>query len=146
MNNNGVIDSLEDDFEPQYEYGIDRKGYHIVASYDLLDNLTLKVGWLNESEISSRRQNNSKYMHLIYQRDIPDFGTMLFQNRFVRVRDDIPEYSITLRPGELDANQESDELDFLQCACEYIDTPVHLHSNPEFDGRNEVLVSSSKTV
>ena len=112
LNNNGVIDSLEDDYEPQYEYGIDREGYHIAASYDLLDNLTLKVGWLNESEISSRRQNDSRYMHLTYQRDIPDFGTMLFQNRFVRVRDDIPEYSITLRPGELETTQESDELDF----------------------------------
>ena len=56
LNNNGVIDSLEDDYEPQYEYGIDREGYHVAASYDLLDNLTLKVGWLNESEISSRRQ------------------------------------------------------------------------------------------
>ena len=112
LNNNGVIDSLEDDFEPQYEYGIDREGFHVAASYDLLDNLTLKVGWLNESEISSRRQNNSKYMHLTYQRDVPDFGTLLFQNRFVRVRDDIPEYSITLHPGELEALQESDELDF----------------------------------
>ncbi len=112
LNNNGVIDSLEDDFEPEYEYGIDREGYHVAASYDLLDNLTLKVGWLNESEISSRRENDSRYAHLTYQRDIPDFGTLLFQNRFVRVRDDIPEYSITLRPGELEPLQESDELDF----------------------------------
>ena len=34
LNNNGTIDSLEDDFEPQYEYGIDREGYHLIASYD----------------------------------------------------------------------------------------------------------------
>ncbi len=112
LNNNGVIDSLEDDFEPQYEYGIDRKGYHVAASYDLLDNLTLKVGWLNEKEISSRRKNDSKYFHLTYQRDIPDFGTILFQNRFVRVRDDIPEYSTTIRPGELEPITASDKLDF----------------------------------
>ena len=112
LNNNGVLDSLEDDFEPQFEYGIDREGYHITASYDLLDNLTLKFGWLNESEISSKRENNSKYLHLTYQRDIPDFGTLLFQNRFVRVKDDIPEYSITLRPGELEPARENDELDF----------------------------------
>ena len=113
-NNNGVVDSLEDDFEPQYEYGINREGYHIKASYDLLDNMTLKLGWLNESEVSSRRQNDSKYAHLTYQRDVPDFGTILFQNRFVRVDDDIPDYSITLRPGELDATQESDFLDFFK--------------------------------
>jgi hypothetical protein len=112
LNNNGVIDSLEDDFEPEFEYGIDREGYHIAASYDLLDNLTVKLGWLNENEVSSRRQNNSKYFHVTYQRDIPDFGTVLFQNRFVRVRDDIPDYSITLRVGQLEETETADELDF----------------------------------
>ena len=111
LNNNGTIDSLEDDFEPQYEYGVDRAGYHVFAEYDLLDNLSLKVGWLNENEVSSRRQNDSKYLHVTYQRDIPDFGTVLFQNRFVRVRDDIPDYTITLRVGELEPVQISDELD-----------------------------------
>ena len=112
LNNNGTIDSLEDDFEPQYEYGVDRQGYHVFAEYDLLDNLSLKVGWLNENEVSSRRRNDSKYLHVTYQRDIPDFGTVLFQNRFVRVRDDIPDYTITLRVGELEPVQISDELDF----------------------------------
>ena len=112
LNNNGTIDSLEDDFEPQYEYGIDREGYHLKAEYDLLDNLSLQVGWLNESEISSRRKNDSKYLHVTYQRDIPDFGTILFQNRFVRVRDDIPDYTITLRVGELEPEQITDELDY----------------------------------
>ena len=112
LNNNGTIDSLEDDFEPQYEYGIDRDGYHLKAEYDLLDNLSLQVGWLNESEISSRRKNDSKYLHLTYSRDIPDFGIILFQNRFARVRDDIPDYTITLRVGELEPEQITDELDF----------------------------------
>ncbi len=112
LNNNGTIDSLEDDFEPQYEYGVDRAGYHVFAEYDLLDNLSLKVGWLNESQVSSRRKNDSRYLHVTYQRDIPDFGTVLFQNRFVRVRDDIPDYTITLRVGELEPVQISDELDF----------------------------------
>ena len=112
LNNNGTIDSLEDDFEPQYEYGVDREGYHVFAEYDLLDNLSLKLGWLNENEVSSRRKNDSKYLHVTYQRDIPDFGTVLFQNRFVRVQDDIPDYTITLRVGELEPVQISDELDF----------------------------------
>ena len=112
LNNNGVIDSLEDDYEPEFEYGIDRDGYHVTASYDLLDNLTFQLGWLNEGEISSRRKNDSKYLHVSYQRDIPDFGTVLFQNRFVRVRDDIPDYSITLRANEIEEVETSDNLDF----------------------------------
>ena len=112
LNNNGVIDSLEDDFEPEYEYGIDREGYHLIVEYDLLDNLSLRLGWLNESEVSSRRKNDSRYLHITYQRDIPDFGTIIFQNRFVRVRDDIPDYTYTLRPFELNETQVSDELDF----------------------------------
>ena len=112
LNNNGTIDSIEDDFEPQYEYGIDRQGYHLKAEYDLLDNLAVQVGWLNESEISSRRQNNSKYIYVTYKRDIPDFGSVLFQNQFVRVQDDIPDYTITLPVGELEPIHINDELDF----------------------------------
>ena len=112
LNNNGTIDSIEDDYEPQYEYGIDRQGYHFKAKYDLLDNLAVQVGWLNESEISSRRKNDSRYLHVIYERDIPDFGSFTFQNRFVRMRDDIPDYAITLPVGELQPIHINDELDF----------------------------------
>lgn len=112
LNNNGIVDTIEDDLEPQYEYGIDRQGYHINAKYDLLLNLSLKIGWLNEREVSSRRKNNSKYVHLIYDRDIPDFGSISFQNRFVRVQDDIPDYTITLPVGELETVSFNDELDY----------------------------------
>ena len=112
LNNNGTIDSIEDDFEPEYEYGIDRQGYHLKVEYDLFDNLAVQVGWLNESEISSRRRNNSKYIHVTYQRDIPDFGGVLFQNQFVRVQDDIPDYTITLPVGELESIFINDALDF----------------------------------
>ena len=112
LNNNGTIDSIEDDFEPQYEYGIDRQGYHLKAEYDVLANLSVQVGWLNESEISSRRKNNSKYIYVTYKRDIPDFGNFLFQNQFVRVQDDIPDYTIILPVGELEPIHINDELDF----------------------------------
>ena len=112
LNNNGTIDSIEDDFEPEYEYGIDRQGYHLKAKYNLLDNLAIQVGWLNESEISSRRKNNSKYIHVTYKRDIPDFGSFDFQNRFVRAQDDIPDYTIVLPVGELQPVHINDELDF----------------------------------
>lgn len=112
LNNNGIVDSIEDDYEPEYEYGIDRKGYHLTAEYDLLDNLALKVGWINEREISSSRKNNSKYIHLTYERDIPDFGSFFFQNRYVRAQDDIPEYTIALPVGELEPIHFNDELDY----------------------------------
>ena len=112
LNNNGTIDTIEDDLEPEYEYGIDRQGYHINAKYDLLNNLSLQIGWLNEREVSSRRKNNSKYVHVIYDRDIPDFGSIAFQNRFVRAQDDIPDYTITLPVGELETVSINDELDY----------------------------------
>jgi len=112
LNNNGTIDSIEDDFEPEYEYGIDRQGYHLKAKYALLDNLAVQVGWLNESEISSRRKNNSKYIHVTYKRNIPNFGNFHFQNRFVRVQDDIPDYALALPVGELQPIHINDELDF----------------------------------
>ena len=112
LNNNGIVDPIEDDFEPEYEYGIDRQGYHLKAKYDLLDNLVVQMGWLNESEISSRRKNNTKYLHVTYKRDIPDFGSFHFQNQFVRVQDDIPDYAVVLPVGELEPIHISDELDF----------------------------------
>lgn len=54
LNNNGIVDPIEDDFEPEYEYGIDRQRYHLKAKYNLLKNLLIQVCWLNEREISSR--------------------------------------------------------------------------------------------
>ena len=112
LNNNGIVDPIEDDFEPEYEYGIDRQGYHLKAKYNVFDNLSVQMGWLNESEISSRRKNNTKYLHVTYKRDIPDFGSLHFQNQFVRVQDDIPDYTIVLPVGELEPIQINDELDF----------------------------------
>ncbi len=112
LNNNGIVDPIEDDFEPEYEYGIDRQGYHLKAKYDVLDNLVVEAGWLNESEISSRRKNNTKYIHVTYKRDIPDFGSFHFQNHFVRAHDDIPDYTIVLPVGELEPIHINDELDF----------------------------------
>ena len=112
LNNNGIVDSIEDDFEPEYEYGIDRHGYHLKAKYDVFANLAVEAGWLNESEISSQRKNNAKYIHVTYKRDIPNFGSFHFQNRFVRVRDDIPDYTIALPVGELQPIHINDELDF----------------------------------
>ena len=79
----------------------------------MLDNLTVEAGWINESEMnSSRRKNNAKYIHVTYKRDIPDFGSIHFQNRFVRVQDDIPDYAIVLPVGELQVIHINDELDF----------------------------------
>ena len=112
LNNNGIVDPIEDDFEPEYEYGIDRQGYHLKAQYNLLNNLAIQVGWLNESEISSRRKNNAKYVHVTYKRSIRDFGSFHFQHRFVRVQDDIPDYTIVLPVGELEPIHVNDELDF----------------------------------
>ncbi len=112
LNNNGIVDPIEDDFEPEYEYGIDRQGYHLKAKYNLLDNLAVQVGWLNESEISSRRKNNAKYIHVTYKRSIPNFGSFHFQNRFVRAQDDIPDYALALPVGKLEPIHIKDELDF----------------------------------
>ncbi|MEK7399687.1 MAG: hypothetical protein AAB116_22315, partial [Candidatus Poribacteria bacterium] len=112
LNNNRVLDNLEDDYDPDYKYGADIRGYHLIGNYDILANMTMKLGWLNEKQVSSARKTNSKYLQLNYERDIPDFGTLLFQNRLVRVKDDIIDYAITLRVGEVELAEVRDELDF----------------------------------
>ncbi len=110
--NNGIIDSLEDDYEPDYAYGIDRRGYHIEVAWDIFDNMTTTFGWLNESEVSSARRNNSRYLHFDFQRDIAELGTFRLQDRLRIVDDDIPDYSIALIPGALGEAQIEDQLDF----------------------------------
>jgi hypothetical protein len=112
LNNNRVLDNLEDDYDPDYKYGADIKGFHLVGSYDILANMTAKLGWLKGNQISSARRTNSMYGQLNYERDIPDFGTLIFQNRLVKVQDDIPDYAITLRVGEVEPTDVRDELDF----------------------------------
>jgi len=112
LNNNRVLDNLEDDYDPDYKYGADVSGFHLAGSYDVLANMTMKLGWLKQSELSSSRRADSKYFHLSYERDIPNFGTLLFQNRLVRVKDDIIDYAITLRVGETEPSEVRDELDF----------------------------------
>ena len=112
LNNNRVLDNLEDDYDPDYKYGADIKGMHVTGSYDVLANMTLKLGVLLESQISSARKANSYFAQVAYERDIPDFGTLLVQNRLVRVRDDIIDYAITLRVGETEPSAVRDELDF----------------------------------
>jgi len=112
LNNNRVLDNLEDDYDPDYKYGADVKGFHLAASYDILANMIIKLGWLKQNEISSARSANSQYFHLSYERDIPDFGTLYFQNRLVKVKDDIIDYAITLRVGDVDPSEVRDELDF----------------------------------
>lgn len=112
LNNNRVLDNLEDDYDPDYKYGSDVEGFHLAASYDVLANMTMKLGWLKQNEISSARRADSKYFQLNYERDIPQFGTLLFQNRLVRVQDDIIDYAITLRIGETEPSEVRDELDF----------------------------------
>jgi hypothetical protein len=112
LNNNRILDNLEDNYDPDYKYGADIKGYHLVGSYDILTNMTMKLGWLNSDQVSSAKQTNSKYAQLNYERDIPDFGTLLFQNRLVKVQDDIMDYAITLRVGETEPSEVRDELDF----------------------------------
>ena len=116
MNNNGVIDSLEDDFEPDYEFGIDRRGYHVEVLWDIFDNMTTTFGWLNESEVSSARRNNSRYLHFDFQRDIAQLGTFRLQDRFRLVDDDIPDYAVALLPGALGIQALNDELDFYNMA------------------------------
>ena len=112
LDNNGIIDSLEDDYEPDYEYGINRRGYHLEIAWDIFDNMTTTFGWLNESEVSSARRNNSRYLHFDFQRDIAELGTFRLQDRFRIVDDDIPDYSIALVPGSLQPEELSDQLDF----------------------------------
>lgn len=102
MNNNMVVDRFENDDQPDYLYGRDRRGYNAYAGTHLgSGNARITFGYLNEWQLADDRSNESAYMMLTYERSFPRLGRLRFYNHGRRVRDDIRDDVIlwVLREG-----------------------------------------------
>ena len=90
MNNNTVIDRFEDDTQADYPYPRDYRGYNLYGGLRLSEDMQLTVGWLKERQLSSARQNRTRYALLTAEWDYPGLRLAAFEH-VKWVKDDIPE-------------------------------------------------------
>ena len=89
-NNNDEPDAREDDWDPDYPYDRDQRGFHIFAQIDLTRHWSLGAGRYHVEEIAGPGRNKSSYALLTFRRE--DGGGKLFlESHWRRVQDDIPD-------------------------------------------------------
>jgi hypothetical protein len=88
-NNNGVIDEQENDILPDYPYDPDIDGYHVFAGLDLLDDLNVRIGKLNEKAIARGGRNDVNYLRINYFTSTPRFGSLRLFYVLKQVQDNI---------------------------------------------------------
>ena len=91
-NHNDEPDRREDDWEPDYPYDADQRGYHLFGRVDLSRHWSLWVGRYAIKGLASGGRNRSLYALLSYRKEgIAWLRRLLFENHFRRVHDDIPD-------------------------------------------------------
>ena len=89
MNNNTVVDRFEDDELPDYPYKVDRQGFNVNWSIEILPAGRLWLGRADINTISSARNAVSSYAMFIYQKDLPQWGRVRVFDMARWVEDDI---------------------------------------------------------
>jgi len=111
FNQNGVIDSREDDDKPDYPYNKDSKGYHVFGSYGGDLGWKYTVGYLNIEEIARGGKTDVRYGKAAYHKFIPFFATVDMETQIKKAEDTIQDHvfrhSTQLTPATL-----SDSLTF----------------------------------
>ena len=91
-NNNDEPDVREDDYDADYPYDHDQRGYHLFGQYDLTPHWAVGVGRHDVEGVASGGRNNSTYALVTYQRQgLERLRQVFFENHFRRVQDDIPD-------------------------------------------------------
>ena len=91
-NNNDEPDIREDDYDPDYPYDHDQRGYHLFGQYNLTPRWTMGIGRHDVEGIASGGRNNSTYALVTYRRQgLERLQQVFFENHFRRVQDDIPD-------------------------------------------------------
>jgi len=91
MNNNGTVDRFEDDHEADLPYKKGHKGYNIYGGVEIVPNIGLKLGHLEERLVSSDRRSLSTYGVFTVERDYARVGKLWVCNIAKKVKDDIPD-------------------------------------------------------
>ncbi len=92
MNSNGVIDRFEDDTEADYPYKLGRRGYNVYGGLEIMPDVTVMAGRLDQRLLKTGRDNQSNYLLITAKKDFPaqDLSVSLISNPR-KVKDDIPD-------------------------------------------------------
>ncbi len=91
-NNNDEPDFREDDWEPDYPYNRDERGFHLFGQLDLSRHWSLAIGRYQAEEMAGAGSSDTDYALLTYRREGVDrLQTLFFENNLRRVKDDIPD-------------------------------------------------------
>jgi len=91
LNNNGWVDSFENDDEPDYPYKRDRQGYNAFLRYHPVPGLQITVGRVREQLISDDRRNITNYLLFGYENTFAGRGRVRVFQMTKRARDNIQE-------------------------------------------------------
>ena len=92
LNHNDEPDRREDDYELDYPYDFDQRGYHAFAQVHLSTNWILGMGRYRTGEIAGAGRNHADYTLLSYRRKGADrVLSLFFENNLRRVRDNIQD-------------------------------------------------------
>lgn len=106
LNNNGEIDTRENDNKPDYPYDRDTGGYHYFGTLQPMKGMYFTLGHYNMDEIAGRGSAKSTYGKVEYLYSVPKFGELVVQHDTKRVRDTIPNdiYPIEVDPKTSDGS------------------------------------------
>ncbi len=109
-NNNNEPDIREDDWQPDYPYDHDQRGYHLFGQLDLTPGWSLGLGRYAVRGLASGGRNRSAYALLTYRwlgRD--RVRELFFENNLRRVKDDIADpYNHYSQSGQWELNSPYD--------------------------------------
>lgn len=117
-NNNGTIDTYEDDPYPDYPYKINKnnptglQGYGVFAGYDLAEGLSITGGYDDFGEVSTNKKTTNGYAVTHYKTKISDFGDILLYHQIKRVNDNIVDDQTEVKSEDGSVYVGSDSLNY----------------------------------
>ena len=118
FNNNGVVDSRENDNKPDYPYERDSEGQHFFITFRPRPNLKLTFGGHDVDQLAGSGQNQAFYTKVEYNRRLGWDVYLDLHHRTKRVKDDIPDplYEYVSNPivrGNYEIKLRHDPLNYL---------------------------------
>ena len=104
-NNNGVIDSQENDILPDYPYPPDQQGYHLFSKINLAKGFDFTTGFIREKGIAKGGTDDVNYGRFFFETLAPRFGALTLFYVAKRVHDNIPNNVYLFPANQITASQ-----------------------------------------
>ncbi len=111
VNHNTVIDRFENDNEADYPYKRDHQGYNLYGGVEIVPNVKVTLGYLNERMIHTDQRSKSTYALFTLERNWGGLGRLRVFDNIRAVRDNIPDnlFQWVQSPGTIGSLQPFDD-------------------------------------